>query len=131
MKTLFLTVDEVLAVHADLVGRYGGSHGVRDLAALESALAMPRAGFADTLLHPTLPEQAAAYLFHLCQGHPFLDGNKRVALGAALAFLGLNDHDLAAAPDDVYRLVMGVASGQTSKAETAVFFAKHVRSTRP
>lgn len=130
MKTQFLTLDEALAIHASRIDRYGGGHGVRDLAALESALAMPQASFGGALLHPSLPEQAAAYLFHLCQGHPFVDGNKRLALAAALAFLGLNDQELVADPQAVYRLVLGVGSGRTSKAETAVFFAQHTRRTR-
>ena len=130
MKTLFLTLDEALAIHASRIDRYGGTHGVRDLGALASAMAMPGAEFAGTLLHPSLPEQAAAYLFHLCQGHPFLDGNKRVALGVALAFLGLNDHEVVAKPDDLYELVLGVASSRVSKADVAVFFASHRRRIR-
>lgn len=67
----FLTLDEVLALHADQIERYGGSGGLRDLGLLESAVAAPRATFGGALLHPTLPEMAAAYLFHLVQNHPF------------------------------------------------------------
>ena len=83
----FLTLDEALLVHADQVRRYGGSHGLRDLALLSSALAMPTASFGGAYLHPSLAEMAAAYLFHIAQNHPFLDGNKRAALATALAFL--------------------------------------------
>jgi death-on-curing protein len=80
----FLTLDEVLALHADQVARYGGAAGVRELALLQSALASPRARSLDAkLLHATVPEQAAAYLFHLAQNHPFVDGNKRAALAAS------------------------------------------------
>lgn len=122
----FLTLDEVLALHADQIERYGGSPGVRDVALLESALGAPRATFGGGLLHPTLPEMAAAYLFHLVRNHPFVDGNKRAGLAAAIAFLGLNDLWLEADPDDLVQLVVGVASGRVGKAEVAVFLARHV-----
>jgi death-on-curing protein len=123
----FLTLDEVLLIHADQIGRYGGTHGLRDLGLLSSALGMPGAMFGSTYLHPTLAEMAAAYLFHIGQNHPFLDGNKRVALAAALAFLWLNGQRLEADDDELTELVMGVASGRVGKAEVAVFIGGHVR----
>ncbi len=122
----FLTLDEVLALHADQIERYGGSPGVRDLGLLESAVAAPRATFGGGLLHPTLPEMAAAYLFHVVRNHPFVDGNKRAGLAAAIAFLGLNDLWLDADPDELVALVIGVAEGRVGKAEVAVFVQKHV-----
>lgn len=122
----FLTLDEILALHADQVERYGGTHGIRDLALLESALAAPPATFAGAYLHPTLPEMAAAYLFHLVRNHPFLDGNKRVGLAAAIAFLGLNDRWLEADPDAVADLVVAVAVGTMGKSEVAVFVKQHL-----
>lgn len=124
----FLTLDDLLALHADRVERYGGSLGVRDMAGLSAALGVPSATFGGAFLHPTLPEMAAAYLFHVSQARGFVDGNKRAALAAALAFLALNGHELDADPDDLYELCLGVAAGQTSKAETSVFFSKHIRS---
>jgi len=124
----FLTLDEVLALHADRIDRYGGSSGLRDLGGLQSALGMPSATFDGQFLHATLAEMAAAYLFHVSQAHAFIDGNKRVALATALAFLEINDHELIADPDDLYDHVMGVASGTTTKADVAVFFAKHLRA---
>jgi death-on-curing protein len=124
----FLTLDDVLMLHADRVKTYGGAMALRDRAALESAIAMPTMTFAGAFLHPTLPEMAAAYLFHLCQAHAFMDGNKRVALAAALAFLHLNGHELVADPEALYELVIGVAAGRLSKADAAVFMAAHVRA---
>jgi death on curing protein len=124
---LFLTLDEVLAIHADQIERYGGLRGLRDLGLLESAVAVPRAEFGGRLLHPTLEEMAAAYLFHLVQNHPFADGNKRVGLAAALAFLGLNDRRLIAEEEEVVELILSVASGKTSKAEVAVFLRERVK----
>lgn len=125
-RTTYLTLDEVLAIHADQIERYGGALGIRDRAGLESALAMPRAGFGGELLHPTLIEQAAAYLFHLGKNHPFVDGNKRVALAVALVFLGLNDVEIEATEDEIVELVLGVATGTVSKADAAQFFKAHV-----
>lgn len=124
---LFLTLDEALALHADQIARYGGTLGVRDLGLLESALAAPQASFGGALLHETLEEMAAAYLFHLAKNHPFLDGNKRAALAACIAFLGLNDRDLDAAPDELTGVVLGVAEGRVTKAEVAVFLRRSVR----
>jgi death-on-curing protein len=117
----FLTLEQVLAIHADQVRRYGGSPGIRDVGLLQSAVAMPRARFASQYLHPTLREMAAASLFHLTQNHPFLDGNKRIGLAAAIAFLGLNDVWLEAGPDELTELVLSVARGQIGKPEIGVF----------
>jgi death-on-curing protein len=124
----FLTLDDLLALHADRVERYGGSPGLRDAAGLSAALGMPSATFGGAFLHPTLPEMAAAYLFHISQAHGFIDGNKRAALAAALAFLALNGYELDADPDDLYELCMAVAAGGASKADASVFFAKRVRA---
>jgi death-on-curing protein len=122
----FLTLDEVLALHADQIQRYGGPAGVRDQGLLDSAVAAPRATFGGGLLHETLPEMAAAYLFHLVRIHPFVDGNRRAGLAAAIAFLGLNDLWLEGGEDELVDLVLGVAEGRIAKAEVAVFLQKHV-----
>jgi len=122
VPVLFLTLDEALAIHAHQISRYGGALGIRDRGLLESALAMPRATFAGELLHPSLAEQAAAYLFHLVKNHPFIDGNKRVGLACSLAFLRLNGVRVRAGNDDLVDIVMGVAEGRLSKADVAVFF---------
>jgi death-on-curing protein len=117
----FLALEEVLALHAEQIRRFGGAPGLRDAALLESALAMPRAMFGGELLHPTPYEVAAAYLFHLARNHPFVDGNKRVALAAALVFLGLNGLTVDTDEDALTDLVVGVASGSVPKSEVAVF----------
>jgi len=120
----FLTLDEVLGIHADQIRVYGGSAGVRDLELLRSALAMPETTFDGQFLHPSVFEMAAAYLFHVARNHPFVDGNKRTALMCALVFLGLNGERLQAAPDDLYQLVDGVAAGTVDKAEVTVFLKR-------
>ena len=122
-EPLFLGLDEVLAIHADQIRRYGGCPGVRDMALLSSALAMPRATFGGTYLHGSPAEMAAAYLFHIAQNHPFADGNKRAALASALAFLWLNDYRLEADDDALTGLVYGIAEGRLGKPDAAVFLA--------
>ncbi len=127
MQPTFLTLDEVLALHADQIRRYGGQPGLRDAGLLSSALATPQVTFDGKFLHGTLFEMAAATLYHLCQNHPFLDGNKRTELAASLAFLWLNDHEVLADPDELTELVLGVARGEVAKSDVAVFLRRHAR----
>ena len=127
MKIDFLTLDEVLALHADQIERYGGSPGIRDVGLLESALAAPQAIYGGRWLHESLPEMAAAYLFYVVQGHGFVDGNKRIGLMTMLAFLGLNSLSLQATSRQLVELVSGVATRRVSKAEVAVFVQQHTR----
>lgn len=123
----FLTLDEVLGIHADQIRMYGGGSGARDLELLRSALAMPETTFDGEYLHPSVFEMAAAYLFHIARNHPFVDGNKRTALMCALVFLGLNGERLGADPDELYRLMDGVAAGTLDKAEVTVFLKRNAR----
>lgn len=125
---LFLTLDEVLGIHADQIRGYGGRPGIRDLDLLRSALAMPETTYAGEFLHPTLFEMAAAYLFHVARNHPFVDGNKRTALMCALVFLGLNGQRLEVEPDSLYEMVDGVAAGGVEKAAVSVFLREHCRN---
>ena len=124
---LFLTVDEVMAIHADQIERYGGSLGLRDLELLKSAVAMPESGFGDQYLHSDLFEMAAAYLFHIVQNHPFIDGNKRAGAMSAFSFLKLNGLTLTAEDMEFEPIILAVAQGKMGKAEIAEFFRKHTR----
>ena len=126
LQPVFLTLDEVLALHADQIARHGGRPGLRDLGLLELALAMPRTTLGRVHVHPSLPEMAAAYLFHLAGNQPFVDGNERVGLAAAIAFLGLNGLWLEADPDELAELVLRTARGEASKAELAEFIRERV-----
>jgi len=123
-EPLFLTLDEVLAIHTDQVRRCGGRRGLRDLGLLQAALGTPGATFQGEFLHGTLFEMAAAYLFHLTRNDPFVDGNKRTALMTALVFLGLNGHKLEAESELLVWLVDGVATGMVDKAEVSVFLRR-------
>jgi death-on-curing protein len=126
MDPLFLTLDDVLSLHEDQIDRYGGLHGVRDIGLLQSALGTVKATFEGSFLHVSLFEMAAAYLFHICRNHPFIDGNKRAAVAAALTFAELNGVEIDARESEFYDLVIGVAEGKVTKAAVAVFFEEHV-----
>jgi death-on-curing protein len=112
-------MSEVLLILQDQIRQYGGSYGARDPALLSSAMAMPMAMYEGKLLHAELADQAAAYAFHLCQNHPFLDGNKRTALAAALVFLDLNGIEINDPKEMLYELMMQVAEGKRSKKDIA------------
>ena len=89
MPRIYLTVGEVLEIHRELIESYGGIHGLRDARLLESAVFRPQIGY-----YHTIAEEAAALMESLANNHPFLDGNKRIALAAAHTFLLMNGHDL-------------------------------------
>jgi death-on-curing protein len=113
----FVSKSMVLSIHARQIERFGGTPGVRDEGLLESALAQPQATFGGQFLHPTISEQAAAYLYHIAMNHPFIDGNKRTAFAVTDTFLRLNGCALNLTDDGVYDLVMRVARGTMTKEE--------------
>ena len=101
--TDYLTLAEVLAMHADQIERYGGSQGVRDHGLLESALYRPQTGY-----YADLIEEAAALWESLAQNHPFIDGNKRTAFAATYTFLAINGAQLTASAEDAHIFVSGL-----------------------
>ena len=123
---IFLSVDVVLQIHQRAIEEFGGDPGLRDRGLLESAVAMPHAAFAGNYLHADLAEKAAAYHFHLCANHPFIDGNKRVAVAAAEIFLLVNGFELGAGDDELEEITLGIASGRLSKEQVIEFFVQHV-----
>jgi death-on-curing protein len=122
---MFLTLDDILESHLNQIDTYGGSHGIRDIGLLESAIAQSEASFGGQYLHADIFEMAAAYLYHLVMNHPFVDGNKRVGLEAALIFLEINDESLIANDDELVELVLKTTAGQIGKREIAEFFRSH------
>lgn len=120
----YLSVDAVLAIHRRVIAEFGGDPALRDRGLLESAVAMPHAAFGGADLHDGLAAKAAAYHFHLCANHPFVDGNKRVAVAAAEVFLAVNGWTTAASDDDLEALTMGVASGRLDKDDVTAFYAR-------
>ena len=125
--TVFLTVDVVLDIHRRMIEEFGGDGSIRDRGLLEAAIAMPQQRFGGKLLHEDMAGQAAAYLYHICCNHAFVDGNKRTAMAAAEFLLLLNEAKLLATNDELYELTMGVAKGSVDKKTVTVFFQEHVQ----
>lgn len=117
-----------MAVHARMVAEFGGAAPLKNKGLLESAIALPSAQFKGKFLHENLPAMGAAYLFHICRNHPFVDGNKRTALAVAEIFLNLNGLRLEATDAQLEAVTLGVAEGRPSKGETLVFFRDHTRA---
>ena len=118
----FVSKSMVLSIHARQIERFGGTPSVRDEGLLESALAQPQATFGGQFLHPTISEQAAAYLYHIAMNHPFIDGNKRTAFAVTDTFLRLNGCTLNLTDERAYDLVMRVARGTMTKEELTTEF---------
>ena len=114
-KIAFLTLAEVVEIHSGQIQHYGGSEGIRDMNLLSSAVAMPYASFSGRFLHSDLYEMAAAYAFHLCQNHPFVDGNKRTALASALVFLELNGITVSDPDGRLHDAMLSLASWDMGK----------------
>ena len=110
-----LTVEIVREIHAEAIARFGGSDGVRDIALLESAVAAPQASFGGKSPYRDLAEIAAAYLFYLCRNHPFIDGNKRAALGSCIVFLRLNGVEPTPDGPKWEELVLAIAAGSLDR----------------
>jgi death-on-curing protein len=127
----FLHIEIILAIHDDQIRLYGGAYGLRDAAGLDAAFHMPQAQFSGQFLHSTIFHMAAAYGFHLCQNHPFLDGNKRTAGMAMFTFLKLNGLEPVATESDYYAVMMAVASGNMTKEELTDWLQTAVQGTPP
>lgn len=124
----FLSVEDVVAIHAETIRVEGGAAGLRDPGLLESAVLMPQQSFDGRFLHEDAAAMAAAYLYHLASNHAFLDGNKRVAVLAALIFLQVNGTADLPDPDRLEDVTMGVARGDVSKADLTLWFRRELGS---
>ena len=121
----YLTLGEILVLHEELIRRHGGAAGLLDRAALESALAQPRQTFAGQDLHPTLEAKAASLCFSLVSNHPFRDGNKRIGHAAMEVFLFLNGYELSVTTDESERMILAIASGQSSREQLTEWVRTH------
>ena len=120
--TVYLTVIEALAIHADQITRYGGSHGIRDPGLLEAALFRPQNGYYTDLI-----EEAAALWESLSQNHPFLDGNKRTAFAVTYTFLHINGARLLAdARETEQFLLTRYATGTMDFSHLCDWLKRHV-----
>ena len=123
---LYLSVAEVEALHARVLQVAGGSPGIRDRGALESAVAQPQMTFSAADLYPTLVEKAAALGFSLIQNHPFVDGNKRAGQAALEQFLILNGLEIAAQVDEQEQIILKVAAGELKRDDFTAWLQAHV-----
>jgi len=122
-----LTVEVVQEIHAEAIGQFGGSAGIRELALLESAVAAPQASFGGESVYTDIAEVAAAYLFFLCRNHPFVDGNKRAALGSCIVFLRLNGVEPQSDSQAWEDLTLDVAASRIDREQTT----KRLRALLP
>ncbi len=123
----YLTLGEVVELHRGILQAGGGAPGLRDLGALDSAIAQPKGTFGGVDLYPTVVEKAAALCFSLVQNHPFVDGNKRVAHAAMETFLVLNGAEIAASVDDQERLMLDLAAGRIDRTYLTDWLRHHLR----
>ncbi|MDE3055752.1 MAG: type II toxin-antitoxin system death-on-curing family toxin [Verrucomicrobiota bacterium] len=119
----YITYQYVIEIHDNLIDEYGGKKGILNEGLLRSALEMPKARFSGKDFHRTIFDKTAAYLFHLIQNHPFVDGNKRTASMTAMVFFASNYKKAFTIFDAEYQdLILRTAQGMATKKEIAAFF---------
>jgi len=123
----YLTLAEVVEVHDLITRATGGGGGIRDLGALESAIAQPKATFDMNDLYPSLIDKAAVLCLSIVQGHPFVDGNKRTGHAAMSTFLLLNGAEIDASLDDQEQIMLALASGETNRQQFTDWLSTHVK----
>jgi len=122
----FLTLNEVLALHSQLISLFGGTSGIRDLGSLEASIAQPRMTFGGEDLYPSVAEKAAALGYSLIKNHPFVDGNKRVGHAAMEVFLVLNGFEIQSSTDEQEQVILQVASGEKKREEFEDWVKSHL-----
>lgn len=128
--TLYLSIEQVLYIHALQIRRFGGSAGLRDRGALEAAVARPQATFGGEDLYPELPAKAAALMHSVVTNHPFVDGNKRSGFSVAVLFLELNGYRFEATEADATVRTLALAAGAMKEAAFAAWLKANSRRTR-
>ena len=121
---IYLSLEQIIALHDALIKKFGGLPGIRERGLLESAVAAPMMAVFGEELHKTIYNKAAAYLFYIAKNHAFLDGNKRTAAAAALAFLRANGKSTKYDADEFLEFVVSVAEGQADLDAISNYFAK-------
>jgi len=124
----FIPKQIVLYFHEQLIQLYGGTPGIRDEDLLDSALEQPRASFGGNFLHKSIFEMAAAYGYHICKNHPFVDGNKRVSLVVMDTFLQKNGYEITAPEKETYKIIIALSSGEVSKQELTEWLKENTDS---
>lgn len=120
----FMSVEDVLELHAMQLESYGGATGVRESELLESAVMTPQGFFGGQYVHGDIYEMAAAYAFHIDENQPFVDGNKRAALASALVFLDWHDVEIEDSGEELYKAMIGIAQKKLDKPGLAKLFKR-------
>jgi death-on-curing protein len=128
---LYLSVDQVLKLHADQTSAYGGATGLRDRGSLEAAVARPAVTFGGEDLYPDIPTKAAALMHSLVLNHPFVDGNKRVGAHAAIVFAAVDGWDCLASPDELVEITLALAEGSVAVEALTIWFRQRLRVVDP
>ena len=129
MKNInFIPKQVILYFHEQLIELYSGTPGIRDEQLLDSALEQPKSSFEGSFLHESIFEMAAAYGFHICKNHPFVDGNKRISLVAMDTFLQENGHEITASEKETYKIIIALSSGEISKQELTEWLKENTES---
>ena len=123
----FLTKEFILHFHRQLLSEYGGRPGIRDEGLLKSALAQAQMTIDGEYLHRDIFEMAAAYGYHICQNHAFIDGNKRLALVAIDTFLQMNGWELIADEKETYITILRLAAGELNKQQLSKWIREYVQ----
>jgi death-on-curing protein len=129
--TAYLSIEQVLALHAIQLRRFGGRRGLLDRAALESAVARPEMTFGGDDLYPDVAAKAAALLHSLVQNHPFVDGNKRVGAQAMIVFLLANDYEPEFTSQELVAVTLAVARGELAAEALAIWIRQRSRRREP
>lgn len=124
----YLTLIEVLNLHQRIIERSGGALGIRDLGALESAIAQPRMTFNGEELYSTVTDKAVALGFSIILNHPFIDGNKRMGHAAMETFLLLNGMEIVASTEEQEQIILAVASGQLKRDTFTAWLQQHTKT---
>jgi death on curing protein len=122
----FLGKEDVIRIHDELVSETGESSNIINEGLLESALHSPQATFGGEYLHPTIYEQASAYLFHIACNHAFEQGNKRTAFAAMVTFLNANDYNIEITEEEAEKLTVQIVTHEISKEELPTILKNYV-----
>lgn len=128
--TIYLDLDSLIAIHDNMIEEYGGSHGIRDLGLIQSALARPQASFGGEELYPTIFLKAASLFHSLLFNHGFVDGNKRTSMVATARFLSLNGYELDVSQKEFVAFPQRVENKHLDFDEIASWFKKNVKKLK-
>lgn len=130
METNFLKLEEVIAFHYDQIRRYGGSHGIRDLNFLISAVSRPQTSFAGEDLYTDVFAKAAALMHSLMLNHPFIDGNKRTGVVSGARFLFINKYRLKVEKIELVNVALNVESKKWDIEKLSSWLKKHSKKIK-